>query len=129
VEPFYEVTFDGVVVTDDAVLGPVGAGWLVLSAGLTIERTGIDYNAKARQSLTVAADLLAGAPDEPVLTDRLVDLQTLAAAGRLLAWHPLECLDDDLSADQAADSKWFNAELGVHAPTLACRSRFDNWDT
>ncbi len=119
VEPFYEVDLDGMIVADDAVLGPVGGGWLVLSAGLAIERTGIDYNAKARHWLAVAADLLAGVPNEPVLTDRLVDLRTRAAAGRLLAWHLLERLDeDDLSAEQAAASKWFNAELGVHAARL-----------
>ncbi|RSM85954.1 acyl-CoA dehydrogenase [Kibdelosporangium aridum] len=118
-EPFYEVVFDGVFAADADVLGPVGGGWFVLSAGLAIERTGIDYNAKAARWLDLAAERVNAAGDEPVLVDRLTDLRTQVAAGRLLAWRLMERLDDgDLPSEEAAMSKWFNGELGARAARL-----------
>jgi alkylation response protein AidB-like acyl-CoA dehydrogenase len=119
-EPFYEVVLDGVFVEDRDVLGPVDGGWFMLSAGLAIERTGLDYNAKARRWLDVADERIRTvAPGRAELTDRLVDLRTQAAAGRLLAWKLLERqADGDLSAEEAAMSKWFNAELGAKVARL-----------
>jgi alkylation response protein AidB-like acyl-CoA dehydrogenase len=118
-EPFYEVVFDGAFAADADVLGPVGGGWFVLSAGLAIERTGIDYNAKAARWLDLAAERVSAAGDEPVLVDRLTDLRTQVAAGRLLAWRLLDRLDDgDLPSEEAAMSKWFNGELGARAARL-----------
>jgi alkylation response protein AidB-like acyl-CoA dehydrogenase len=118
-EPFYEVVFEGAFAADADVLGPVGGGWFVLSAGLAIERTGIDYNAKAARWLDLAAERVSAAGDEPVLVNRLTDLQTQVAAGRLLAWRLLERLDEaDLASEEAAMSKWFNSELGAKAARL-----------
>ncbi|WP_052422923.1 acyl-CoA dehydrogenase family protein [Nonomuraea candida] len=119
-EPFYEVAFDGVFVEDRDVLGPVGGGWFMLSAGLAIERTGVDYNAKARRWLDIAGERIrTAAPGRAELADRLADLRTQAAAGRLLAWGLLERqVEGELSAEEAAMSKWFNAELGAKAARL-----------
>ncbi|MEV0614744.1 acyl-CoA dehydrogenase family protein [Nonomuraea sp. NPDC050404] len=119
-EPFYEVAFDGTFVADDDVLGPVDGGWFMLSAGLAIERTGLDYNAKARRWLDVAGERIrAVASGRAEFADRLVDLRTQAAAGRLLAWRLLQRqIEGDLSAEEAAMSKWFNAELGAKVARL-----------
>jgi alkylation response protein AidB-like acyl-CoA dehydrogenase len=117
-DPFYEVLLDGVHVRDTDVLGPVDGGWFVLAAGLAIERTGVDYNAKATSWLEVAAGTIQ-AGDDSVLIDRLIDLQTQAAAGRVLAWRLVERQQElDLNAEEAAMSKWFNSELCVKAARL-----------
>jgi alkylation response protein AidB-like acyl-CoA dehydrogenase len=121
-DPFYEVVLDGVHIRDTDVLGPVDGGWFVLSAGLAIERTGVDYNAKATKWLELAGRAIETGDDSvltDVLTDRLIDLQTQAAAGRVLAWRLIERQQEfDLNAEEAAMSKWLNSELCVKAARL-----------
>jgi alkylation response protein AidB-like acyl-CoA dehydrogenase len=118
-DPFYEVVLDGVHVSDADVLGPVDGGWFVLAAGLAIERTGVDYNAKAARWLELAAKRIEPG-DDVVLTDRLIALRSQAAAGRVLAWRLVERQQEgDLNAEEAAMSKWFNSELCVQAAQLA----------
>lgn len=118
-DPFYEVLLDGVHVPEANVLGPVDGGWFVLAAGLAIERTGVDYIAKANSWLEVVARRVE-AHDDVVLTDRLVALRTQAAAGRVLAWRLVQRQQDgDLNAEEAAMAKWFNSELCVKVAQLA----------
>ena len=50
---FNEVTFDDVFVTDDDVLGEIGAGWHQVTAELSFERSGPE------RILTTAAALAA----------------------------------------------------------------------
>jgi alkylation response protein AidB-like acyl-CoA dehydrogenase len=101
------------------VLGPVDGGWFVLAAGLAIERTGVDYIAKANSWLEVVARQVE-ARDDIVLSDRLIGLQTQAAAGRVLAWRLVERQQEgDLNAEEAAMAKWFNSELCVKVAQLA----------
>jgi len=119
-DPFYEVVLDGVHVGDADVLGPVDGGWFVLAAGLAIERIGVDYNAKAARWLEIAAERVAATGDDPILTERLIDLQTQAAAGRALAWQMIERQEEGyLDAEEAAMSKWFNSELCTKAARLS----------
>ncbi|WP_051385599.1 acyl-CoA dehydrogenase family protein [Actinokineospora inagensis] len=127
-DPFCEVLLDGVHVPDSNVLGPVDGGWFVLAAGLAIERTGVDYIAKASSWLATVARQVevrvnavsAVSADDAVLADRLVDLQTQAAAGRVLAWRLVERQQEgDLNAEEAAMAKWFNSELCVKVARLA----------
>ena len=118
-DPFYEVLLDGVHVPDSDVLGPVDGGWFVLAAGLAIERTGVDYIAKANSWLEIVARQVE-ARDDAVLTDRLISLRTQAAAGRILAWRLVERQQEgDLNAEEAAMAKWFNSELCVKVAQLA----------
>lgn len=118
-DPFYEVVLDGVHVRDADVLGPVDGGWFIIAAALAIERTGVDYSAKAHSWLAHAAERIEGGEDI-VLTDRLIDLRTQAAAGRVLAWRLVQRQQEgDLNAEEAAMSKWFNSELCVKAARLA----------
>ncbi|MBB1159205.1 MULTISPECIES: acyl-CoA dehydrogenase family protein [Amycolatopsis] len=118
-DPFYEVLLDGVHVPASDVLGPVDGGWFVLAAALAIERTGVDYIAKATSWLEIAARQVE-ALDDPVLSDRLASLRTQAAAGRVLAWRMVERQQQgDLNAEEAAMAKWFNSELCVKVAQLA----------
>jgi alkylation response protein AidB-like acyl-CoA dehydrogenase len=50
-EDFADVRLDGVEVPAGAVLGPVGGAWPLITEALALERTGVDYVAKARRWL------------------------------------------------------------------------------
>jgi alkylation response protein AidB-like acyl-CoA dehydrogenase len=122
VEPFYRVTFDDVMVSENHVIGPVDGGWLVVTEALSMERVGIDFNAKVRSWLhqvrTVAER--TGRADDPVIRRRLSELDTSVAAGRSLAWQAVRQLQDgELDPAEAAMSKWFNSELGPPLAELA----------
>jgi alkylation response protein AidB-like acyl-CoA dehydrogenase len=110
-EPFYQVTFDDVVVNADQVVGPQDGGWLVVTEALAMERVGIDFNAKARAWLERIKAIPA--PD-PVIARRVSEMASMVAAGRSLAWAMARKLaDGELDPAEAAMSKWFNSELGA----------------
>jgi alkylation response protein AidB-like acyl-CoA dehydrogenase len=53
-EDFADVRLDGVEVPAGAVIGPVGGAWPLITEALALERTGVDYVAKARRWLGAA---------------------------------------------------------------------------
>lgn len=93
-EPFYRVDLDGAYVPKDCVLGQPGEGWALLSKGLPIERTGIDYWLKAEFWFDAAMTMLGEQyPDPTTADDGLLELigrhtGTLHAS-HLLAWDVL----------------------------------------
>ncbi len=95
-EDFADVRLDGVLVPTGAVVGPVGAAWPLITEALALERTGVDYVAKADTWLrgwcrTAGTPAPAG-PPEPT-GEALVDvgrLGTRIEAARALAYRCVE---------------------------------------
>jgi alkylation response protein AidB-like acyl-CoA dehydrogenase len=115
-EPFTEVVLDGVTVPDEQVVGPVDAGWAILSACLPFERTGVDLAAKARRWWSVLWRYAQRRPDgtDQATVDRLVDLHIRLRAGRALARRLVDDLARGNTDDSAAaTSKWFNAQVAI----------------
>ncbi len=121
-ERFDEVTFDGIRVGPDSVLGEVDNGWQVLNQVLPLERTGIDSAAKAARTLDA---LLRHAHDAGLLADRaygprLVDAEARVRAAQLLAWR---CVDNLLAGEpdevQSATAKWYASETAKQVSGLA----------
>jgi alkylation response protein AidB-like acyl-CoA dehydrogenase len=92
-EPFYRVELDRVRVPASAVLGTEGDGWALLSKGLAIERTGIDYFLKAERWYGAALACLAGqagpARDDAGLLEQVGRHGASLHASHLLAWDVL----------------------------------------
>jgi alkylation response protein AidB-like acyl-CoA dehydrogenase len=74
---FNEVTFAEVLVSDDNVLGEIGAGWHQVTAELSFERSGPERILSTASLLTALLRLLAGQEN--------LDDHTAAAVGDLLA--------------------------------------------
>lgn len=61
-ESYFTVTFDGVVVSDDDVIGPLDGGFRVLTAAAGFERAGLDYLSRGRVWLRAAEETLTAVP-------------------------------------------------------------------
>jgi alkylation response protein AidB-like acyl-CoA dehydrogenase len=99
-EDFADVRLDRVEVPAGAVIGPVGGAWPLITEALALERTGVDYVAKAELWLREANAERSGAEYER--------LRTHTAAARALALRCVDALDtgrlDPVSA--AATKLW-----------------------
>jgi alkylation response protein AidB-like acyl-CoA dehydrogenase len=80
-DDFADVRLDGVAVPAGAVIGPVGGAWPLITDALALERTGVDYVAKAQRWLRLAGEHH---------TAEYRRLRTHTAAARVLA---LRCVD------------------------------------
>lgn len=113
-ERFHEVVLDGVAVPPERIIGTLHGGWGELNQALTIERTGLEFNAKAGlwlNRLTSHAKE-SGQTKDQVLSRRLVDLHSELTAGRLLAWRAIEKRSRHEFDEYASSiSKWYNSEL------------------
>jgi alkylation response protein AidB-like acyl-CoA dehydrogenase len=121
-ERFDDVRLEGVRVTSDEMVGPLDQGWQVVNAVLSLERTGIDYQARIRRWLDVlmARARARGFLEDPRYSQQLVSLDAQLKAGRLLAWRVVESIDrGELDEVASATSKWFNTELGRQVARLA----------
>jgi alkylation response protein AidB-like acyl-CoA dehydrogenase len=121
-ERFNQVVLDGVRVEARDVLGPVDGGWQLISAALALERTGLDYYAKARRWLDalIARARETGALADPRFSHRLVDLDGRVEAGRLLAWRVVTRLArGEIDEAGSSGSKWFSSELSREITNLA----------
>lgn len=121
-EQFGRVVLNGVHVDHDSVIGPLGDGWRLLNAALSIERTGLEQSAKCRHWLDV---LLARARETGHLNDpwhaaTLARLDADVEAGRLLAWHTVtELAAGRLDTIGAAMSKYYNSEIARRIAEVA----------
>ncbi|MEU3958190.1 acyl-CoA dehydrogenase family protein, partial [Streptomyces achromogenes] len=88
-ERFGDITLAGVRVTADDIVGEVDGGWEVINHVLGLERTGVEFEAKATRWFDVllrhAAD--TGLLEHPVHGPRLVELEGWVRAARLLSWR------------------------------------------
>ena len=88
-EPFYRVDLDRVFVPGDCMLGSEGEGWALLSRGLAIERTGIDYFLKGETWFNHALRYLAEQFRRPQDADDALLEQIGRYGGSLYASHLL----------------------------------------
>lgn len=113
-EQFCDVTLDGIRLTRDHVLGEVDGGWQVINEVLPVERTGLEFQAKARRLLdeVLARAARDGRLDDPAYQQRLVELDAAATAAHLMAWQVISDLRDGrLDGVTTAMSKLFATEL------------------
>jgi alkylation response protein AidB-like acyl-CoA dehydrogenase len=121
-ERFNEVVLDGARVEPEDVIGPVDGGWQLISAALALERTGLDYYAKARRWLDAltARAAATGQLADPRFAHRFVELDARVEAARLLAWRVVTALSrGEIDEPLAAGSKWYASELARPITELA----------
>lgn len=108
-EPFADVALEGVRVGPEALVGPLDGAWPLLTDALALERTGIDYAAKARRWLDAAVAAGCGGDGALATVGRL---RTLVETSRLVALSAVAALDDPQGLDPvaAAGTKWWCSE-------------------
>nr|BAV57442.1 pimeloyl-CoA dehydrogenase [Streptomyces sp. SANK 60404] len=114
-ERFGDITLTGIRVTEDDVIGEVDGGWEVINNVLGLERTGIEFEAKASRWLGAllrhAAD--DGLFEHPVHGPRLVELDAWVRAARLLSWRSVTELSEGRSDEvHNAMAKLLTSEIG-----------------
>ena len=126
-EPFWEVDLQDAVAQDQDVLGGVNDGWAVLADGLSIERTGLDYSAKARVWFGQLLALLVSSPLEPAPDPELAVVANMIRAGRSLAWQSLAELAEGRDAYAAcAVSKLINSDAAQSVARLWRRAAWSD---
>ncbi|GAA2553694.1 acyl-CoA dehydrogenase family protein [Winogradskya consettensis] len=110
---FNLVVIDDVRLDDADVVGEPDNGWQLLNDMLQLERTGIDFHAKARRLLDQTIDRAAeqGLLDDPEWAGRLAELDATLRAGHALAWEQVNALagghPDPVTSAMA---KWYTSE-------------------
>lgn len=118
-ERFNEVVLSGIRLTAADVLGEVDDGWQVLHDLLGIERTGIEFEAKARRLLDAVLDEAERIGSAGEYGELLVELDADVWAGQLLAWHALgDMLDGDLDDVRCGMAKWHTTETAKRISEL-----------
>lgn len=120
-ERFNQVVLSGIRLTADDVLGEVDDGWQVLHDLLGIERTGIEFEAKARRLLDAVLDEAerTGAVEGSEYGELLVELDAEVWAGQLLSWHALgDLLDGELDDVRCGMAKWHTTETAKRISEL-----------
>lgn len=134
-EPFYRVDLDRVFVPRDCMLGSEGEGWALLSRGLAIERTGIDYFLKGEKWFDDALRYVAEQYKRPqdaddALLERIGRFGGSLYASHLLGWEVLGGIsagrvDEVASAVAKYSASEIAAEIarwGCGIPTAAQRA-------
>jgi alkylation response protein AidB-like acyl-CoA dehydrogenase len=138
-EAFADVRLDRVPVTAGHVIGPVGGGWPLITAALALERTGVDYVAKAEAWLRAGVRLIAesgqpgppgppGQPGQPVppLPAELGRLWTRVRAGRALSARCVAELDTgQVDPVRAAVAKLWTSESAVEVARWTASTAHD----
>jgi len=125
-EPFYRVDLDGVWVPEDCVLGREGEGWALLSRGLAIERTGIDYFLKGETWFNQALGHLAEQYPQPQDADDALLEQIGRYGGRLyasqlLGWEVLGAINAGRVDEVAsAVAKYSTSEIAAEIARWGC---------
>ena len=112
-DTFNLVVIDGVRLTEADVVGQVDDGWRLMNELLQLERTGIDFHAKARRLLDLVLDRAAatGRLDDPVHAVRLAELDAKLRAAHALAWQQVDNLGTGTPDPvTSAMAKWYASE-------------------
>jgi alkylation response protein AidB-like acyl-CoA dehydrogenase len=119
-ERFNEVVLSGIRMTADDVLGEVDDGWQVLHDLLGLERTGIEFEAKAARLLdAVLAEAERCGPISDGYGELLVELDAEVRAGRLLSWRALgDLVEAELDDVRCAMAKWHTTETAKRISEL-----------
>lgn len=119
-EQFHIVELDDVLVRADDAVGGVGAGWDVISQGLPLERTGLDFALRAEQWYRLGA---AG-PDVPDRAEQIGRYGARVEAALLLAWRcALDVVDGRIDHVRTAAAKWYASELAAELALWAVRDQ------
>lgn len=88
---FNELTFDGVEVPRDCLLGPQDGGWDLVVTGLSFERAGIARYARAGAVIGLLVDWAneTGRASDPDVRRKLAELRVAYEAARLLTYRAL----------------------------------------
>jgi alkylation response protein AidB-like acyl-CoA dehydrogenase len=133
---FMRVVIDGVRLAAEDVIGDVDDGWRLLNEMLLLERTGIDFHAKARRILdqVIARADASGRLDDPRYALALADLDARLRAGHALAWEQVRRVESG-SPDQvsSAMAKWYVTEqiralLHVGTDVAGLDAMLTSWD-
>ena len=128
-EAFADVRLDRVPVTADRVIGPVGGGWPLITAALALERTGVDYVAKAEAWLRAASRLLADHPStsaDLAVQPELGRLRTRTRAARALSARCVaELGTGQVDPVRAAVAKLWTSENAVEVAHWTTRTAHD----
>ncbi|HEV7652799.1 MAG TPA: acyl-CoA dehydrogenase family protein [Actinophytocola sp.] len=104
-DDFADVRLDDVEIPASAVIGPVGGAWPLITEALALERTGVDYVAKARRWLAAAP------PADSRARTEYGRLRTHTAAAAALATRCVDQLDTGrVDAVAAAATKLWCAD-------------------
>lgn len=112
-DAFNDVTLDGIRLTRDDVVGEVDDGWQVINSVLPVERTGMEFQAKARRVLdaTMRHATDNGRLDDAAHAQHLVELDARTRAAELLAWRAVSRLEaGDADDVTTATAKWYSTE-------------------
>jgi 3-oxo-4-pregnene-20-carboxyl-CoA dehydrogenase beta subunit len=87
--PYFTVSLDGVHVGENALLGRLDHGWVLLPAAIGFERMGFDYLTRARRWLAAAETMLhrRTAAEQTELAADLVGCRSKIESARALAYH------------------------------------------
>ncbi|WP_055479814.1 acyl-CoA dehydrogenase family protein [Sphaerimonospora mesophila] len=111
-EQFHDIWFTDVHVDENALFGRVGAGWSLITQMFAAERTGLDYYARGKHWLDVAAERLTrdGPPTGLVGAD-LARHRTRIAASKLLSCQVMQHLQEgDADIAESSFAKWHCSE-------------------
>ena len=122
-EPFADVLLDAVHVGPESVVGPVGEAWPLLTDALAVERTGVEYTARAGYWLDRAVERLAArgaAGSGRTEVEAVGRLDAAVQIGRLLTAAVLDQLETG-TADPAlaAAAKWHASEAATRVARWA----------
>jgi alkylation response protein AidB-like acyl-CoA dehydrogenase len=121
-ERFNLVVIDSLLLTEADVVGEVDDGWRLMNEMLELERTGIDFHAKARRllDLVIRRAAATGKLAENAYAGPLADLDARLAAGHALAWEQVRNLDAGRpDAVSSAMAKWCASEQVRHILRMA----------
>lgn len=110
---FNLVVIDGVRLTGADALGEVDNGWSLMNDLLQLERTGVDFHAKARRLLDLVIDRAAanGRLADPAYALPIAALDARLRAGHAMAWQQVRNLGAGTPDPVAsAMAKWYVTE-------------------
>jgi alkylation response protein AidB-like acyl-CoA dehydrogenase len=117
-EQFSIVELKDVVVREDDAVGGVGAGWGVISQGLPLERTGLDFALRAEQWYRFGAH----AADVADRAEAIGRYGARVEAALLLSWRSaLDVVDGRIDHARTAAAKWYASELAAELASWAVR--------
>ncbi len=101
--PYCTVTFDGVLVGEDSLVGPLHRGWPILPTAIGFERMGFDYLTRAVRWLAAAEQEMRRLPTDlrSAFASQVARLHFRAANARAMAYHAVGTADG-LDMDEIA---------------------------
>jgi alkylation response protein AidB-like acyl-CoA dehydrogenase len=119
-ERFHLVELDEVQVRACDAVGDIGAGWGVISQGLPLERTGLDFALRAEQWYRLAAD----DPGPPETAGQRARYAARVEAARLLGWRAaLDVAGGRIDHARTATAKWYSSEVAAELAGWLVRRR------